>query len=85
MVGLILLCQFLQMSEFLDNIHHKVYHLRMLSLSDGYASGPLPCVWFSHTPWVVVTPPTTTASLPHLVPLLPKPASSAEEGQVVPR
>jgi hypothetical protein len=48
---------------------------------DGYASGPSPCTWLSHAPWVDVTPPTTTASLPHLVPILPKPAASKEESQ----
>jgi hypothetical protein len=34
---------------------------------------------------VDVTPPTTTVSLPHLDPLLPKPAFSNEMDQVVPR
>src|SRR5574341_1549348 len=70
------------MFEFLANIHFKVSHLRMLSISNRYASGPSPCTWLSHAPWVVVTPPTTTTSLPPLDPLLPKPDFSAEKGQV---
>src|SRR5438094_370882 len=34
-------------------------------------SGPSPCVWLSHTPWVDVTPPTTTASPSHRSPMRP--------------
>jgi len=78
-------CQFLKVSKFANNVYHKVYHLCTLSILDGYTSGPSPCGWLSQPPWVVVTPPTTTASLPHLSPILPKPAASVEEGQVVPR
>ena len=37
-----------------------------LPSSDGHASGPSPCAQLSHAPWVVVTPPTTTASLSHV-------------------
>lgn len=53
----------------------------MLSISNRYASGPSPCTGLSPAPWVVVTPPTTPASLPPLDPLLPKPAFSPEKGQ----
>jgi hypothetical protein len=46
-----------------------------LVLLDGYVSGPSPCTWLSHVPWVDVTPPTTTTSLSHLSRCVPSPSA----------
>ncbi len=37
------------------------------ALFTAHVSGPLPCAWFSHAPWMVVTPSTTATSLSHLI------------------